>query len=71
MSVKSMMQEIGRAAVAARRELAAGVRTAAKNRALSVAAATVRARAADILAANEPTWRPRRHAVSGRHCSIG
>jgi glutamate-5-semialdehyde dehydrogenase len=52
MSVKSMMQEIGRAAVAAADELALAP-TAAKNRALSVAAATVRARAADILSAND------------------
>jgi glutamate-5-semialdehyde dehydrogenase len=52
MSVKSMMQEIGRAAVAAAAELALAS-TAAKNRALGVAAATVRARAGDILAAND------------------
>ena len=52
MSVKSMMQEIGRAAVAAATELALAS-TAAKNRALEQAAATVRARAGDILAANE------------------
>jgi glutamate-5-semialdehyde dehydrogenase len=52
MSVKSMMQEIGRAAVAAAAELALAS-TAAKNRALERAAATVRARAGDILAAND------------------
>ncbi len=52
MSVKSMMQEIGRAAVAAATELALAS-TAAKNRALEQAAATVRARAGDILAAND------------------
>jgi len=52
MSVKSMMQEIGRAAVAAAAELALAS-TAAKNRALEQAAATVRARAGDILAAND------------------
>ena len=51
MSVRSVMQEIGRAAVAAAEELALAT-TAAKNRALVVAAATVRARVADILAAN-------------------
>jgi glutamate-5-semialdehyde dehydrogenase len=51
MSVKNMMQEIGRAAVAAAAELALAS-TAAKNRALAAAAATVRARIADILAAN-------------------
>jgi glutamate-5-semialdehyde dehydrogenase len=52
MSVKSMMQEIGRAAVAAAAELALAS-TAAKDRALRQAAATVRARAGDILAAND------------------
>jgi glutamate-5-semialdehyde dehydrogenase len=52
MSVKTMMQEIGRAAVAAAAELALAS-TAAKNRALGQAAATVRARASDILAAND------------------
>jgi glutamate-5-semialdehyde dehydrogenase len=52
MSVKTMMQEIGRAAVAAAAELALAS-TAAKNRALGVAASTVRARAGDILAAND------------------
>jgi glutamate-5-semialdehyde dehydrogenase len=52
MSVKSMMQEIGRAAVAAAGELALASGEA-KNRALAVAAATVRARVSDVLAANE------------------
>ncbi|MFO1410391.1 MAG: glutamate-5-semialdehyde dehydrogenase [Steroidobacteraceae bacterium] len=52
MSVRSVMQEIGRAAVAAADELALAT-TAAKDRALGVAAATVRARVAGILAANE------------------
>ncbi len=51
MSVKSVMQEIGRAAVAAADELALAP-TEAKNRALTAAAATVRARVADIMAAN-------------------
>ncbi|MCC7463638.1 MAG: glutamate-5-semialdehyde dehydrogenase [Gammaproteobacteria bacterium] len=51
MSVRSVMQEIGRAAVAAAEQLALAP-GAAKDRALAVAAAEVRARAADILAAN-------------------
>ena len=52
MSVRSVMQEIGRAAVLAADELALAS-GAAKNRALAVAAAEVRARVADILGANE------------------
>jgi glutamate-5-semialdehyde dehydrogenase len=52
MSVTSVMQEIGRAAVLAADELALAP-GAAKNRALTFAAAEVRARVADILAANE------------------
>jgi len=52
MSVRSMMQEIGRAAVAAAAELALAS-TAAKNSALAAAARTLRTRAGEILAAND------------------
>ena len=50
--VHALMQELGRAAVAAAPALALAD-TATKNRALTAAAAALRARAAAILAANE------------------
>jgi glutamate-5-semialdehyde dehydrogenase len=52
MNVKSVMQQIGRAAVAAEAELALAT-TATKNHALAAAATAVRTHATDILAANE------------------